>query len=114
MGAIEPIREAQAVRFSPACFYPYRVTEAGNTFPLIVDCSTLDEAVNGAQLHCFHKDHLLVREAGEGVDRFHLYAIKKRSAPTYVYRDHQYHRQDRLYAAPVCVIDGALFAGAVR
>lgn len=112
MKAVAPMEQSGAVRFSPVCFYVYRVTEAGRTYPLVVDCSTVDEAVNGGQLHCFHKDHLLIREVGEGVNRFHLYAIKKRSAPTYVYRDYQHHRQDRLYAAPVCVIDGAIFAGA--
>jgi hypothetical protein len=101
----------RAVPFSTRCFYAYRVTEKGTTLPLIVDCSTLDEAVNGAMVHCIHKEHLLIREVDDGRTRNHLYAIKKHSAPTYVYRDHDYHRQDRLFAAPVCVIDGDLLAG---
>jgi hypothetical protein len=108
------VDEPRAVRFSPLCFYAYRVTEKGTTLPLIVDCSTLDEALNGAMVHCFHKEHLLIREVADARTRNHLYAIKKRSAPTYIYRDHEYHRQDRLYAAPVCVIEGDMLAGGAK
>lgn len=104
----------QAVRFSPRCFYAFRVAENGRTYPLIVDCNTLDEAVMGAMVHCIHKEHLLIREVEDGRARNHLFAIRKRSAPTYVYRDHDYHRQDRLYAAPVCVIEGDLLAGGAK
>jgi hypothetical protein len=107
-GIVEAHGAPRAVPFNAVRFYPYRVTENGRTLPLIVDCATLEEAVEGGKVHCFHKDHLLVREVRDGSDRLHLYAIKKKSAPTYVYRDYGYHRQDRLYAAPVCVIDAAL------
>ena len=107
------IAEPRAMPFNTdaRCFYPYRVVENGRTYPLIVDCASLEEAVERGKVECFHKEHLLIREVGAGKERLHLYAIKKRSAPTYVYRDHDYRRQDRLYAAPVCVIDGAMLAG---
>ena len=97
--------------FNAVCFYPYRVTENGRTYPLVVDCSSLEQAVEGGKVQCFHKDHLLIREVGPGGDKLHLFAIRKRSTPTYVYRDHDYQRQDRLYAAPVCVMDAAMLAG---
>jgi hypothetical protein len=101
----------RAVPFSDRCFYVYRVVENGRTYPLVVDCSSLEEAVEGGKVHCFHKEQLVVREVASGTDRLHIYAIKKRSAPTYVYRNHDYQRQDRLFAAPVCVIDMRMLAG---
>jgi hypothetical protein len=99
---------ARAVPFSARCFYPYRVAENGRTLPLVVSCSTLEEAVEGAKVYCIHKEHLLIREIGEGVDRLHIYAIKRKSAPRYVYKDYQTHRQHDLYAAPMCVIDAGI------
>lgn len=106
LAAIE--HEGQARPYSPRCYYPFRICESGRTFPLIVDCSSLEEAVNGGMVQCFHKDHLLIREAGEGKDTLHLYAIKRKSQPRYVYKNHGYDRVHDLYAAPVCTIDAAM------
>jgi hypothetical protein len=100
----------RAVPFSDRRFYVYRVVD-GRTYPLVVDCRSLEEAVEGGKVRCFHKEQLVVREVASGTDRIHVFQIKKRSAPTYVYRNHDYQRQDRLFAAPVCVIDMRMLAG---
>ena len=102
----------RAVRFSPVCFYAYRITESGRTYPLIVDCSTLQEAIDGAKVQCQHKDHLLIREVSDQADKHHLFAIKRKSAPRYVYKDYQTTRVHDLYAAPVCSFDGRIIAAA--
>jgi hypothetical protein len=99
---------ARAVRLQPRTFYPFRVVENGRTLPLVVDCASLDEAVEGAKVHCFHKEHLLIREVGEGCDKFHIYAIKQKSTPRYVHRDHVTRAVRDLYAAKVCTFDAGM------
>jgi hypothetical protein len=122
MATLATAAQPSAMPFSRVTYYPYRVTEMGNTYPLIVDCGSLKEAVERGKVHCFHKDHLLVREVDNSGDhiperlgggtkvRLHLYAIKRKSAPRYVYRGHVQERVHDLYAAPVCVVDASMFA----
>lgn len=54
-----------------------------------------------------HKDQLIIRETGDSV-RLHVFAIKRRSAPVYTYRDHRKVRLQPLYADPLSVIDGGV------
>jgi len=74
--------------------------------------STLADAVEAAKVWLFHKDTLVIRETDTitGAVKLHLFAIKRQSTPTYVYRDHVQHRVHRLYAAPICVVSGEAFA----
>jgi hypothetical protein len=111
----------QAVRFSPTKFEAFRICEAPKpqpnvpprrtTFPLgEIPAASLDEALNATLAKCLllHKDHLAIRETDERGSRTHLFAIKRRAAPDYVSQGHVWKAVHRLYAAPVCVIDGAL------
>jgi hypothetical protein len=93
--------------FAQAQYEAFQVSD-NRTYALgHISGATIDEALNGvlAGFALFHKQHLVIRETDESGSRLHVYAIKRRSAPNYVYRDHAYHRQDVLYAAPVCAID---------
>lgn len=94
-------------RYSPATYYLYRVS-GGRTYPMIVDCNTLQEAVDGGKVRCQHKDNLLIREVEGGRVKCHLYTIKRKSQPRYVYRDYQTTRVHDLYADHVCTFDGNL------
>lgn len=110
MNAVAPIAEPRAVRFNATCFYPYRVTESGKTYPLVVDCASLKEAVEGAKVRCLHKEHLLIKEAGPNGVRLHLFAIRKKAAPRYVWEGHVQKRVQDLYAAPVCSFDAGVIS----
>ena len=100
--------EPRAVPFSPTTFHAFKVCE-DRTYTLgEIDARTLEEARNGAVTRwaLFHKDHLLIRESGERGVRLHLFAVKRKSAPRYVWENHAQKRVFDLYAAPVCTIDG--------
>lgn len=108
--------DARAVPYSATRYEVFKVADPGGPFPQRtyargdVKAQSLDEAVTEALLGTAfsHKDFLLVRETGDRGMKLHLYSIKKRSAPTYAFRDHAYHREHRLYAAHVCSIDGGI------
>jgi hypothetical protein len=104
--AVLPLRQALT-----RSVYAYRISESGRTYPVIVDCNSLEQAVDGAKIQCFHKEHLLIREVGNGRDRLHIYAIRQKSTPRYVHKDHVTRAVRDLYAAPVCSFDGAMLAG---
>jgi hypothetical protein len=55
-----------------------------------------------------HKQHLLIRELGDRGVRLHLFAIKKKAAPRYVWQGHEQKRVHDLYAAEVCSFDGGV------
>ena len=72
----------------------------------------LADAVNEAlvTLPLLYKDMLAIREStAEGAPLF-LYAIKKRSQPRYVYRNHQTIRVNDLYADLVCMLPDQVLA----
>jgi hypothetical protein len=101
--------EPRAIPFraNAPCFYVYRIVD-GRTYPLVVDCNSLSDAVDGGKVQCIHKDHLLIREVAGERDILHLYAIKRKSHPRYVYRNYAYDRVHDLYAAHVCTIDARM------
>jgi hypothetical protein len=97
---------ARPARYSAIRYNAYRIVD-GRTYPLdMAPVTSLDEALTAAKLRCFHKDHLLIKATDEDTaeTRLHIYAIKKKSQPTYVYRDFAYHREHTLYSEPVCVV----------
>lgn len=110
-----------ALPYSATRFDAFRIVEPGSGFPGAppprttyslgeIPATTLDEALNAVLAKCLlmHKDHLAIRETTDRGQRVHLFAIRKKSGPTYVYVDHVQKRVERLYAAPLCVMDGGL------
>lgn len=73
--------------------------------------TTLAEALNATLAKCLlcHKDHLAIRETNDRGTRVHLYAIKRKAAPTYRWEDHRQVREHQLYPAFLCTIDGVAF-----
>lgn len=62
-----------------------------------------------------HKDHLLIRETFPAIDGsqrivLHIYAVKRKSAPSYVWRGHQQVRVNQLYPAHLFSMDAAVLA----
>ena len=117
--AIRPDRMAlttfDAFRIVPPKVSPFNTEHAFPTTYSLgpVDAHSLDDALatvltSGQSIE--HKDHLLIRETGARGVQCHLFAVKRQAAPIYVWRDHQQVREHRLYAAPVCVIDGGVVA----
>lgn len=71
--------------------------------------ATLDEAAQEAAPHCEHKDTFVVRrETPDGEVTHHFYAVKRKSQPMWVWRDHERVRVHRLYAEPLFSIAGGL------
>lgn len=72
--------------------------------------ANLQEAVSAALLTVLFvaKDRLVIKETDDERETvtLHIYAIKKQSRPTRVYRDYAYHNVHQHYADPVCAIDG--------
>ena len=116
---IENAMGKRADRYSAVHFAAFLIGDMGKgaqqrTYALdAIDVASLDEALvavlAGRQV-IDHKDHVLIRETGPLGVKLHLYAIKKQSAPIYVWRDHRQVREHRLYAAPLCVIDAGVVA----
>ena len=116
MNALQQIEAPRAVHFSLKSFEAFRVTDRHTTPLGMIDAATVDEALNEAltRQHVDHKEHLAIRETGESGSRLHLFAIKRKSSPAYVWdaRQQRTVAQHRLYAAPVCVMDERVLAGA--
>lgn len=100
--------------FSPRGFRTCKGTE--------VDGATLDEALASAltKMALDHKDHLVIRETGrhsvklradEPLEWLHVFAVKRRSDPRYVWEGHVQKRVHNLYPAHVVTIDAAALAG---
>jgi hypothetical protein len=91
-------------RFHATTYRAFRL-DRGRARPLTIgDVSTLAETVEAAQLLCLHKEHLAIREEGGGKTSLHLYAIKRKSQPSYEGHGYDLRRVHTLYADPVCVI----------
>jgi hypothetical protein len=77
--------------------------------------ATLQEAIDRAlATSAFnHKDKLAIKATDATTSKItlHLYAVKRKSAPDYVWRDHVQYREHRLYVDPVCALDWAVLAG---
>jgi hypothetical protein len=53
-------------------------------------------------------DPLVLQEIGERGVKLHLFAIRRRSQPRYVHKDHVSRRVHDLYPEPVCTLDADL------
>lgn len=103
-----------AFRLCPALNGPDRISPLGE-----IDAGTIDEALSktlagdrASSSGIFHKDHLAIRETDEAGTRVHLYAIKRKSAPRYEYRNYVTRPVHDLYAMKACVIPGEVFVDA--
>lgn len=97
-------------------FAAFRITDAPErTYPVRITGtpSTLDQAVTESIGTFIFKEKLLIRETDEqtGKVTLHLFAIKRRSQPDYVWNGHRQERVHRLYAERVCSVDGAVLHG---
>lgn len=109
-----------AVPYSPTRFDAFRIADMGKgnpqrTYKVDIEgylLPTVEAARDAALLgQAFaHKDHLIIRETGERGVKLHVFAIKRKSTPTYVWEGHVQKRVNRLYADPVCTIDGGVLA----
>lgn len=128
--------EPRAVPYAVVSYEAFRVSqgfERGKGFPLhgrtlslgIIEASTLDEAVAAALARAMidHKETLLIRETGTKLvrwastteerpfDLLHVFQIKRKADPRYVYEGHERKRVHDLYAAPVVTVDCAAIGG---
>ncbi len=100
---------ARATRIQSKRYEAFQISEFGRTYPKPIDpAETLQDALNAAVVTCIHKDNLVIKEIDDqrGEVKLHIYAVKRKSTPNYVYRDHEYHREHRLYPELLCVVDG--------
>lgn len=88
--------------------YPQRTYTHGEMLS-----TSLDEAVTEALTRKLydHKDHLVIREVGPLGMKLHIFAIRRKSTPRYVHKDHNTRRVHDLYPERVCTIDGGVLAG---
>lgn len=111
MNAVAQIAEPRAVPFRATTFAAFKVNESGRTYALgQVDAPSVKDAVNASvgKFALHHKEHLLLRETGPAGVKIHLFAIKRRSNPRYVWQGHEQKRVHDLYADPVCSFDGGV------
>jgi hypothetical protein len=101
----------RAIPYQAVIYSAFRVSESGRTYALdALQAGSLEEALSEAltQQAFHHKEHILVRVSGDDGVKLHLFAVKKKSTPRYVHKDHVSRRVHDLYAAPVCSIDGSV------
>jgi hypothetical protein len=126
VSAVLPLRQAltrsvseecggpKAVAFNTTTFDAFKASEGmDRTYKLgRLDAVDLREALNETltRFSLYHKDTLIVRETGEKGTRLRIFAIRKKSTPRYVHKDHVTRAVHDLYADPVCVIDGDVLA----
>lgn len=99
----------RAYRVTPMFKNPHNGKTGNHTTAIdIGEPESLQAAVQAAQGRCFHRDHLAIHETDEaGNVRVHVYAIKRKSAPSYEHdRNHIPRRVHTLYAVEVCVLGG--------
>lgn len=115
MSSAAPVVRPATERFSAKSFAAFRLDperpgRAGPILPLAAQ--TLEEAVNDAKTRCIHKEVLAIREADEltGETRVHLFEVKQKSRPTYVWQGHRQVAVRELYVEPVCVLPAEVLA----
>ncbi len=121
-GDHKPLAGLRPARFTARTYTAFRISAVATDTP---DSPTLLGQVDGANIEealqstlsgeyastqaLFHKNALAIRETDGQASRLHLYVIKRKSTPRYVYHNHIMRREHDLYADPVCVIDGTVF-----
>jgi hypothetical protein len=56
-------------------------------------------------------DRIGIRELGPKIDRLHVYAVRRKSAANYAYRDYGQHREFARWLDHICTIDLNVVAG---
>lgn len=106
------LAEPRVVRFRTSEFHGFRVCDNGRTYELgRLDADSLEDALTAAltgRQVLNHKEHVCIRETGQDGVKLHLFAVKRRSAPRYVHKNHVTRAVHDLYAAPVCSFDGGI------
>ena len=121
MNAVTQLATPRALRYAHTSFRAFKVSQGshrgketplgGRTYDLgVIAADTLDEALNEALARggVAHKEHLVIQESGERGIRLHLFAIRKKSAPRWVMKDHVQRAVYDLYASPMCTVDGGI------
>jgi hypothetical protein len=109
MNAVTMTAADRTVRFTPKLFAAFRLDPQlpGRVFRIApFSAADLDEALNDAKTRCSHKETLVIRETDQlsGETRLHLYAVKQKSRPTYVWEGHRQVAVRDLYLEPVCTL----------
>ncbi len=79
-------------------FETFALGSRGNMIPL-EQFETLDECVEHGAMRTAHKEKFVVRQANveTGSVTLRVYGVKRKATPDYVFRDHAYHREHRMY-----------------
>lgn len=116
MSSVAPIPHPAAEPFTTKVFAAFRFDPerpgmAGARI-LPLEAETLEQAVNEAKTRCVHKEVLAVRESDEltGETRVHLFAVKQKSRPSYVWQGHRQVAMRELYVEPICVLPAEVLA----
>jgi hypothetical protein len=56
-------------------------------------------------------DRIGIRELGGGKDKLHIYAVRRKSAANYSYRDYTQHREFARWLEHICTVDLNVIAG---
>lgn len=99
MNAVTLRADLRAQPFAAETFEAFHLFESGelrlmNSFP------TFDDALQMATVSTLHKGKFAIRRTDTltGAALLHLYVVKQKSKPTYVYQDYQTTRVNQLYA----------------
>ncbi|HYI43700.1 MAG TPA: hypothetical protein VD768_08780 [Sphingomicrobium sp.] len=135
MGAVNAlVRDtAETSAYPRLSFEAFRIS-GRHTCPMgAVDATSLSDALAAVLIGevsipqlIEHKEHILIRETDRSAEhiperlgggtqvRLHLFAVRRKSTPRYVYENHATHRVHDLYAEPVCAIDAGALDAAER
>lgn len=105
----------RAVPFNPdaRAFEAFRLDEYGTKLldPLLATSLNDALAETTSRWSWDRGDRLGVREIGPKIDRLHVYAARRKSAPRYAYRDYQQHREFENWLDHICTVDLNIIAG---
>lgn len=123
--AVELRRVERPARMVHETFEAFRIKDSGEVFSdlrgnpaPIASADTLKDCADAATIQCVHKAQFVIRHTdhrtGEVV--LHVFQVRQKSAPTYVYADYQTRRVQPLYSEKVASvrIDELIDAGMRR
>jgi hypothetical protein len=111
--ALSP-RPPVAARYSRFAFEAFRFSPGGGTYLLDpLEAGTLPDALaeTTARWAWDRGDRLAVREIGEGRDRLHVFAVRRKSRGTKAWQGYVPVTEHERWLEPVCVIDLGAVAG---
>ncbi len=103
---------ARAVPYRPVAFEAFNLT-LGTKLCEPLRATSLDEALAEAtQRWAWDRgDRLGIRELGEGVDRLHIYAVRRKSQGTQAVRGYEQVTEHRRWLDLICAVDLNVIAG---